>query len=81
MLLEVKIQENEKMQAQIDHFSETVEELLTMRDNLQKLVEEISEDSKLIKFELEKSIEANHLKDETIEELKNQLQTAEKEEG
>ena len=79
--MDVKIEENTKMSTEIDQFSETVEELLTMRDNLQKLVEEISEDSKQIKLELEKSLDANHSKDEKIRELENKIQIAEKEEG
>ena len=79
--MDVKIEENTKMSSEIDQFSETVEELLTMRDNLQKLVEEISEDSKQIKLELEKSLDANHSKDEKIRELENKIQIAEKEEG
>ena len=50
-----------------------------MRDDLTLAVEEITNDSKNIKSELEKSLEINRAKEEIIKNLESELKTAEHE--
>jgi DNA integrity scanning protein DisA with diadenylate cyclase activity len=64
---------------QLAEFHETVEQLLQLRDELSTAVQEITKDSKLIKFELEKSVELNRLQEERIKVLEDESATADQE--
>ena len=77
--LDGKNEENLQLKEQLAEFTQTVETLLVMRDELTEAVEEITKDSKSIKLELEKSLEVNRTKDEQIQGLQSDLRTAEQE--
>ena len=74
-----KLGENGQLRIQLEEFHETVDQLLKMRDDLTLADEEITNDSKNIKSELEKSLEINRAKEEIIENLESELKKAEHE--